>query len=148
MRGDLGACKKYGKSYRELSATCVQPKCSGRTELCQLVLNDTWVSSPTWSEDTQFVHSRKTKAEELLHKCEDERYELDVVIELNTHMIRFYQGILNKMHRMTQEDAARFRFDTCFGVDASESLHRKAVHRYITPLPPRPFPPLPTPPPR
>ena len=26
-------------------------KCSGRTQLCKEVLNDTWVSLPSWSEE-------------------------------------------------------------------------------------------------
>lgn len=37
----------------------VPPVCSGRTELCNSVLNDTWVSVPTGSEDGTFKSSRK-----------------------------------------------------------------------------------------
>ena len=40
------------------------------------VLNDTWVSFPSWSEDSTFVTSRKTQYEENIYRCEDERFEV------------------------------------------------------------------------
>ena len=43
------------------------------------VLNDTWVSFPSWSEDSTFVSSKKTPYEEQLHRCEDERFEVCVL---------------------------------------------------------------------
>ena len=49
----------------------------GKLELgCFQVLNDTWVSIPTWSEDSTFVTSRKSQFEEHIYKCEDERFEV------------------------------------------------------------------------
>ena len=47
------------------------------------VLNDTWVSFPSWSEDSQFVSSRKTQYEENIYRTEDERFEFDGVLETN-----------------------------------------------------------------
>lgn len=44
--------------------------------VCTQVLNDTWVSFPSWSEDSTFVSSKKTPYEEQLHRCEDERFEV------------------------------------------------------------------------
>lgn len=44
------------------------------------VLNDTWVSFPSWSEDSTFVSSKKTPYEEQLHRCEDERFEVSVLL--------------------------------------------------------------------
>lgn len=58
MEIDYTACKRLGASYCALPKSYVQPKCSGRTPLCKEVLNDTWVSFPTWSEDSTFVTSR------------------------------------------------------------------------------------------
>lgn len=40
------------------------------------VLNDTWVSFPSWSEDSTFVSSKKTQYEEHIYRCEDERFEV------------------------------------------------------------------------
>ncbi|OWK12125.1 hypothetical protein Celaphus_00003018 [Cervus elaphus hippelaphus] len=73
---DYASCKRIGSSYRALPKTYQQPKCSGRTAICKEVLNDTWVSFPSWSEDSTFVSSKKTPYEEQLHRCEDERFEV------------------------------------------------------------------------
>ena len=40
------------------------------------VLNDTWVSFPSWSEDSTFGSSKKTQFEEHIYRCEDERFEV------------------------------------------------------------------------
>ncbi|RXM93680.1 Paired amphipathic helix protein Sin3b [Acipenser ruthenus] len=73
---DYASCKRLGSSYRALPKTYQQPKCTGRTAICKEVLNDTWVSFPSWSEDSTFVSSKKTPYEEQLHRCEDERFEV------------------------------------------------------------------------
>ena len=49
--------------------------------MCRQVLNDNWVSFPTWSEDSQFVTQRKTQFEEFVYRTEDERFEFDIVLE-------------------------------------------------------------------
>jgi len=56
------------------------PKSSNRTPLCEEVLNDVWVSFPTWSEDSTFITSRKTQFEEYIYRCEDERFEVSINI--------------------------------------------------------------------
>ena len=52
------------------------------------MLNDTWVSFPAWSEDSQFVTSRKTQYEEFIYRTEDERFEFDVILETNKDTIK------------------------------------------------------------
>lgn len=59
--------------------------CELPTELiCVLfqVLNDTWVSFPSWSEDSTFVSSKKTQYEEHIYRCEDERFEVRHTVEV------------------------------------------------------------------
>ncbi|XP_052215877.1 paired amphipathic helix protein Sin3a-like isoform X2 [Dreissena polymorpha] len=128
MEIDYATCKKYGASYRALPKTYPQPKSTGRTSLCKEVLNDTWVSFPSWSEDSTFVTSRKTQFEEHIYRCEDERFELDVVIETNLSTIRVLESVQKKLTRMAPEDAAKFKLDNCLG-GTSEVLHRKAIQR-------------------
>ncbi|ESO95141.1 hypothetical protein LOTGIDRAFT_232221 [Lottia gigantea] len=128
MEIDFATCKRYGASYRALPKSFPQPKCSGRTPLCREVLNDTWVSFPSWSEDSTFVTSRKTQYEEHIYKCEDERFELDVVIEANLSTIRALEGVNKKLSRMTPEEQAKFRLDNSLG-GSSEVLHRRAIQR-------------------
>ena len=43
MDVDYATCKRLGASYCALPKNFVQPNCTGRTQLCKEVLNDTWV---------------------------------------------------------------------------------------------------------
>lgn len=103
-------------------------KCSGRTQLCKEVLNDQWVSFPTWSEDSTFVSSRKTQYEEYMYRCEDERFELDVVIETNASTIRVLEAVNKKLSRMGPDEIAKFKLDDCLG-GTSPTLHQRALRR-------------------
>lgn len=125
---DLSTCKRLGASYCALPKTSEQKKCSGRTALCKEVLNDTWVSFPTWAEDSTFVTSRKTQYEEFIYRCEDERFELDVVIETNSSTIRVLEGVQKKLSRMSPEEIARYRLDDCLG-GTSPTIHQRALRR-------------------
>ncbi|XP_076678787.1 SIN3 transcription regulator family member A isoform X6 [Andrena cerasifolii] len=128
MEIDYTACKRLGASYCALPKSYVQPKCTGRTQLCKEVLNDTWVSFPTWSEDSTFVTSRKTQYEEFIYRCEDERFELDGVIETNASTIRVLEGVHKKMSRMSQEELQKFKLDDCLG-GCSPTIHQRALKR-------------------
>lgn len=125
---DLSSCKRLGASYCALPKTSDTRKCSGRTLLCKEVLNDTWVSFPTWAEDSTFVTSRKTQYEEIIYRCEDERFELDVVIETNSATIRVLEGVQKKLSRMTPEEVSRFRLNDCLGGN-SPTIHKRAIRR-------------------
>lgn len=125
---DYSTCKRLGASYCALPKNYIQPKCTGRTPLCKEVLNDTWVSFPTWSEDSTFVTSRKTQYEEYIYRCEDERFELDVVIETNAATIRVLEGVHKKLQRLSADEVAKFRLDDCLG-GASPTIHQRALKR-------------------
>ena len=96
--------------------------------MCHEVLNDTLVSFPSWSEDSTFVSSRKTQYEEYIYRCEDERYELDLVIETNLATIKVLENIKKKMDRMTSEERANFRLDDTLG-GTSKVIHLKSIRR-------------------
>ncbi|KAM8890972.1 SIN3 transcription regulator family member Aa isoform 1-T1 [Spinachia spinachia] len=128
MEIDYASCKRLGSSYRALPKSYQHPKCTGRTPLCKEVLNDTWVSFPSWSEDSTFVSSKKTQYEEHIYRCEDERFELDVVLETNLATIRLLETVQRKLSRMSAEDQAKFRLDNTLG-GSSEVVHRKAIQR-------------------
>ena len=128
MEIDYTTLKKLGSSYRALPSTFQQPSCTGRDSLCQEVLNDTWVSFPSWSEDSQFVTSKKTPFEEHIYRCEDERFELDVVIETNLDAIRTFEAVNKKLSRMSDDDKTKFRLDQYLG-GTSEVTQRKAIQR-------------------
>ncbi|XP_028999641.1 paired amphipathic helix protein Sin3a-like [Betta splendens] len=128
MEIDYSSCKRLGSSYRALPKSYQQPKCTGRTPLCREVLNDTWVSFPSWSEDSTFVTSKKTQYEEHIYRCEDERFELDVVLETNLATIRALETVQRRVSRMSAEEQLRFKLDNTLG-GSSEVIHRKAIQR-------------------
>ncbi|XP_059470996.1 paired amphipathic helix protein Sin3b isoform X2 [Neocloeon triangulifer] len=129
MEIDYSTCKRLGASYCALPKNYAHSKCSGRTALCKEVLNDTWVSFPTWSsEDSTFVTSRKTQFEESIYRCEDERFELDVVLETNAATIRVLEGVFKKMTRMQPDEVAKFHLDDCLG-GTSATIHQRAIRR-------------------
>ncbi|XP_068143700.1 paired amphipathic helix protein Sin3a isoform X2 [Drosophila tropicalis] len=126
---DLSLCKRLGASYCALPPSTVPKKCSGRTPLCKEVLNDKWVSFPTWaSEDSTFVTSRKTQFEETIYRTEDERFELDLVIEVNSATIRVLENVQKKMSRMSSEELSKFHLDDHLG-GTSQTIHQRAIHR-------------------
>ena len=128
MEIDYNSCKRYGASYRALPKNFVQPKCGGRTQLCKDVLNDIWVSFPSWSEDSTFVTSRKTQYEEYIYRCEDERFELDVVIETNLTAIRVFEALQKKLNRMTPEERNKYKLDDTLG-GSSVVIIQRAIKR-------------------
>ena len=124
---DYLSCKQYGASYRDISSY-PQPVSSGMTDLCKQVLNSTYVSFPSWSEDTTFISSKKNQYEELIFRVEDERFELDVVLETNSNTIRVLENIMAKISQMSTEELAKFRLDNKLGA-SSETIHIKAIQR-------------------
>lgn len=71
---------KYGPSYRVLPRNFPQPICSERSDLCNEVLNDELVSVSAGSEESRDAH-RKSQYDEIVFQCEDDRTELDIVVE-------------------------------------------------------------------
>lgn len=56
------------------------------------VLNDTWVSFPSWSEDSTFVSSKKTQYEEHIYRCEDERFEVQAPLSFEVKYVSVRVG--------------------------------------------------------
>ena len=103
--------------------------CSGRDELCRSVLNDDWVSHPTWaSEESGFVAHKKNSYEEALHKSEEERHEYHVHLESMAHTISLLEPIAFKIGDMTPEERAIFRLTPDLG-GRSRSIHQKIIKR-------------------
>ena len=86
------------------------------------------MSFPSWSEDSQFVSSRKSQCEEAIYRTEDERFEFDVVLETNRDTIKVLECVQKKMARMPPEEAARYRLDECLG-GTSPTIHQRAIRR-------------------
>ncbi|GJQ13517.1 hypothetical protein GpartN1_g5308.t1 [Galdieria partita] len=112
-------------SYRKLPDNFPRPSCSGRGPLENAVLNDSWVSLPTGSEDFSFKHMRKNQYEDNLFRCEDDRYELDMVIETNAATIAKLEPIAAAVQQMTLEQRSRY----ALAEGILSPIHLKAIER-------------------
>lgn len=96
--------------------------------MCYETLNDVWVSFPIWSEDAPFLASKKNPYEDTLFRAEDERYEMDRIIEINATTIRNFENVHKKIQAMNPEEAQKFRLQNNLG-GSSEVIYHLAVKR-------------------
>ena len=68
------------------------------------ILNDQWVSVPTGSEDFSFKNMRRNEYEEALFNVEDERFEIDMVIDSNMSTVRVLAELHAELETLTKED--------------------------------------------
>ncbi|KAJ6845405.1 paired amphipathic helix protein Sin3-like 4 [Iris pallida] len=94
---DLSNCQRCTPSYRLLPKHYPMPPSSHRTELGASVLNDCWVSVTSGSEDYSFKHMRKNQYEESLFRCEDDRFELDMLLESVNVTTKKVEELIEKM---------------------------------------------------
>jgi paired amphipathic helix protein Sin3a len=103
--------------------------CSGRDEMCRSVLNDQWVSHPSWSsEDAGFVTHKKNVYEEALHRSEEERHEYDFHIEAIVRTIAMLEPINNKIALLTPEERGNFKLKPNLGGSA-KSIHQRVIKK-------------------
>ncbi|RXH69830.1 hypothetical protein DVH24_007086 [Malus domestica] len=95
---DLSNCERCTPSYRLLPKNYPIPSASQRTELGFEVLNDHWVSVTSGSEDYSFKHMRKNQYEESLFRCEDDRFELDMLLESVNVTTKRVEDLLEKIN--------------------------------------------------
>lgn len=118
----VGCYRIYPRGYR----LC---KASGRTVLCDEVLNDELVSCAVFeSEDSGFVSSKKNQYEDALFKCEDERFEMDLIIGYNLSTIAVLEPISKRIEKMTAEERESFKLDHRLN-GTSEVIYKKAIKR-------------------
>ncbi|XP_044489130.1 paired amphipathic helix protein Sin3-like 4 isoform X2 [Mangifera indica] len=98
---DLSNCERCTPSYRLLPKDYPIPSASQRTELGAEVLNDHWVSVTSGSEDYSFKHMRKNQYEESLFRCEDDRFELDMLLESVNVTTKRVEELLEKINNNT-----------------------------------------------
>ncbi|PWN54288.1 hypothetical protein IE53DRAFT_383137, partial [Violaceomyces palustris] len=128
-RVDLSTCKVYGASYRKLPKSEVNLACSGRDPMCWEVLNDTWVSHPTWaSEGESFNPHKKNAYEDALYRSEEERHEYDYHIEANLRTIALLEPIAARITTMDPEERAAFRLKPGLG-GQSKSIYQRVIKK-------------------
>ncbi|XP_074287328.1 paired amphipathic helix protein Sin3-like 2 [Silene latifolia] len=95
---DLSNCKRCTPSYRLLPDDYPIPTASQRSEIGERVLNDHWVSVTSGSEDYSFKHMRRNQYEESLFKCEDDRFELDMLLESVSSTAKKVEELLDSVN--------------------------------------------------
>lgn len=111
---DLSNCQRCTPSYRLLPKNYPTPQASHRTELGAAVLNDHWVSVTSGSEDYSFKHMRKNQYEESLFRCEDDRFELDMLLESVNATTKRVEELLEKIHDGTFKPESQIRIEDHF----------------------------------
>ncbi|KAK8486118.1 hypothetical protein V6N12_010322 [Hibiscus sabdariffa] len=96
---DLSNCEQCTPSYRLLPENYPRRIASQRQNIDSEVLNDDWVSVPSGSE--AFKLMRKNQYEEILFRCEDERFELDMLLESVKGTAKKVEGLLEKINHNT-----------------------------------------------
>nr|XP_043616510.1 paired amphipathic helix protein Sin3-like 2 isoform X2 [Erigeron canadensis] len=96
---DLSDCQRCTPSYRLLPDDYPIPSVSQRSELGAQVLNDLWVSVTSGSEDYSFTHMRRNQYEESLFRCEDDRFELDMLLESVISTTKRVEELLNNINK-------------------------------------------------
>ncbi|XP_076901837.1 paired amphipathic helix protein Sin3-like 2 [Bidens hawaiensis] len=101
---DLSNCQQCTPSYRLLPDDYPIPSVSQRSELGAQVLNDVWVSVTSGSEDYSFKHMRRNQYEESLFRCEDDRFELDMLLESMSSTAKRVEDLLNSINKSVSTD--------------------------------------------
>nr|XP_019050564.1 paired amphipathic helix protein Sin3a [Kwoniella bestiolae CBS 10118]OCF29494.1 paired amphipathic helix protein Sin3a [Kwoniella bestiolae CBS 10118] len=122
--------KSFGPSYRKLPRTEINLQCTGRDAMCWEVLNDEWVSHPTWAAEdaAPFISHKKNSYEEMLHKSEEERHEYDYHIEANLRTIALLEPLNNKIQTMDPEERANFNLKAGLG-GQSKSIYQRIIKK-------------------
>lgn len=121
---DLSNCERCTPSYCILPKNYPMGQSSYRTPLGASVLNDVWVSVTSGSEDYSFKHMRKNQYEESLFRCEDDRFELDMLLETLNATIRRVEELIELMQHNTIKQEHPIRFE-----DHLTSLNMKCIEK-------------------
>ncbi|KDO42837.1 hypothetical protein CISIN_1g016325mg [Citrus sinensis] len=101
---DLSKCKQVSPSYWRLPEYYWMPLASNRSEIGDQVLNDNLVCASTGTERSSFKQRRRTKQEEVLFKCEDDRFELDLLLGWMHSAAENVEKLMIKIDDQNQDD--------------------------------------------
>ncbi len=96
--------------------------------MCRSVLNDEWVSHPTYGSEDSSPIFKKNVYEEALHRSEEERHEYDFHIDAISKMINLLEPINNKILSMQPEERGNFKLKPNLG-GAAKSIHFRVVKK-------------------
>lgn len=112
-------------SYRRIPPDYPTLEYSGRSMHERRTLNDTWINVTRGTEDYSFKFMRKNQSEDNLFRCEDDRYELDLVIETNAATIMKLETIEATISTLQEGDKKRH----ALAPNALSPIHFNAIQR-------------------
>lgn len=93
------------------------------------MLNDEWVSHPTWaSEESGFVAHKKNIYEEALHKSEEERHEYQIHLDSLVRTISILEPLNARVEEMTNEERNSWRLKADLG-GPSKWIYHKTIKK-------------------
>ena len=117
---DFRRCRRCTPSYRALPRDYPVAPFSGRSEEEAKLLNDVWISLPDGSEESYtFRHMRKNQHEEVLFRCEDERFEIDMVIDSTATALKRLEPIAEEIAMLQQKEILAGKANGTEGKDKS-----------------------------
>ncbi|CAL8134278.1 unnamed protein product [Orchesella dallaii] len=127
---DYSSCRRYGVNY------CVVPEQMQRASQDSFLhpndpistLNNVYVSMPNWPDNIRYVPPRRTQLETCQNRIEDERFEMDMVIESNFRTIEYFQQVEKQMSLMSPAARENFTLDESLGGTPS-FLNERSVRR-------------------
>ncbi|GAX10018.1 paired amphipathic helix protein Sin3a [Fistulifera solaris] len=142
---DFSRCRRCSPSYRALPRDYPSHPCSDRSPEEAKVLNDVWVSLPVGSEESYtFRHMRRNTYEETLFRVEDERFEIDMVLDSNAATLQRLLPIAEEIAILAKEDTLPLdimasssdaaglgakRYQYCFDSKTLGVIHRNTISR-------------------
>lgn len=126
---DFSDCPRCTPSYRRLPKGYPRLACSARSQMEAENLNDIFVSVPTGSEDFSFKIMRKNQYEDALFKCEDERHEVDMIIENNAATIKVLEPLVTEINTIRTCSPKNVQWQFRLDKRSLGILHLKAIDR-------------------
>uniref|UniRef100_A0A8R1E5P5 HDAC_interact domain-containing protein n=1 Tax=Caenorhabditis japonica TaxID=281687 RepID=A0A8R1E5P5_CAEJA len=95
------------------------------------VLNSTWASYPSWSsEEVGTTAIKKSNLEGFHFKTEDERYEMDIIVDSNRTIIEELSKTLRDIESMSDEERRAFKLDEKLNCSSKATFMRVLTKIY------------------
>lgn len=127
---DFSSCVRHTPSYRALPMSLVQPNSQGRLSLELAVLND-MCASVSSEKACGFLHPKKDKHEQDLFQLEDQRYELDMIIDANSTCVAVLESITTTFYQNDRSTASKTRICHEKQVDCSRHSSNYAINANV-----------------
>nr|KYP33798.1 Paired amphipathic helix protein Sin3 [Cajanus cajan] len=129
MELDVSICEQGTPSYYLLPKEFQTPSSSQRTKFDAEVLNDHWICVNSRTKDSSFKHKSINPYEKILFKCEDDRFELDMVIEIAKSTTKQVKELIEKITTNIIESDNPINIEVSMLLSYINSLNLRCIER-------------------